>query len=156
MSNFVVPYLSACIGDDETELTIGDQETELFIGDDYTSTYTIETEQGTSELTIDTENNTAEIVLDDFVNDNSEISLDDFSTQTTEETESYTVYIDGVLDENGNLPDYYKSTTSSYGAVSKDKELPDPNSITDEQLEAMMSAQDNSDTIETPKVLKLR
>jgi len=144
------------IGDDETELTIGDQETELFIGDDYTSTYTIETEQGTSELTIDTENNTAEIVLDDFVNDNSEISLDDFSTQTTEETESYTVYIDGVLDENGNLPDYYKSTTSSYGAVSKDKELPDPNSITDEQLEAMMSAQDNSDTIETPKVLKLR
>ena len=147
------------IGDDDTDLTIGDGETELVIGDDdNTSTYTIETEEGTSELTIDTENNTAEIVLDDFITGDEEVSLDDYAAEDSSETvETQTIYIDGVLDSDGKLSDNYKITTNGEGAVSKDTELPDPNKITDEQLEAMMLAYSgNTNVNETPKVLKLR
>ncbi len=140
--------------DDEVELIIGDEddtdEVELIIGDEDTTTsesITIETEDGqTGELVIDTENGTAEIYLDDFVED-------EYASTTT--TDSETVYSDGVLNEDGSLSDNYKESSNGDGAVSQDTELPDPNSISDEQLEAMMLALNGSDQYEAPKVLKL-
>ena len=140
--------------DDEVELIVGDEENtdevELFIGDEDTNnseSIKIETNDGQSgELVIDTENGTAEIYLDDFVED-------EYASSTT--TDSKTVYSDGVLNEDGSLSDNYKESSNGEGAVSQDTELPDPNKISDEQLEAMMLAMNGSDEYEAPKVLKL-